>query len=92
MLAISLKLPDDLVAESNRLAEHLGITRTELIRQALRHELQRIRRQQEQQAIAASLRAMRDDPNYLAETESLDERLGDTLPEDEEEWWAIHSR
>jgi predicted transcriptional regulator len=37
MIAISLKLPDDLAEASTKLADQIGITRTELIRRALRH-------------------------------------------------------
>ena len=44
MMAISLKLPDELVKESTRLADRLGITRAEFIRQAVRHELLRLQR------------------------------------------------
>jgi len=38
MAAISLHLPDDLALESKQVAERIGVSRTELIRQALRHD------------------------------------------------------
>ncbi len=50
MTAISLKLPDDLAQESKSIADKIGISRTELIRQALRHELDKIEAQLEQLA------------------------------------------
>lgn len=73
MIAVSLMLPDELVEESTRLADRRGITRTELIRQALRHELARTQREQELKAMAASFRAMRGSGTYLAETCELDD-------------------
>jgi metal-responsive CopG/Arc/MetJ family transcriptional regulator len=92
MMAISLKLPDELVEESTRQADRLGITRAELIRQAVRHELQRIQRQQEQLAMASSLRAMDEDAAYRAESDTLDAGLAEALPEEKEGWWIAHSR
>jgi metal-responsive CopG/Arc/MetJ family transcriptional regulator len=88
MITISLKLPDELVEASTRLADRLGITRAELIRQALRHELARIQQQQELTAMAASFRAMRDSETYLAETRELDEGFAEALPNDAEDWWT----
>jgi predicted transcriptional regulator len=87
MIAISLKLPDDLAEASTKLADQIGITRTELIRRALRHELERIQRQQEQTAMAASFRAMGKSDTYLEETRLLDEGFAEGLSEEAEEWW-----
>lgn len=92
MIAISLKLPDELVEESTRLADELGITRTELIRQALRHELARVQREQELKAMAASFRAMRGSETYLAETCELDNGLAEALPDHAEDWWTTSAR
>lgn len=92
MIAISLKLPDELVEASTRLADRLGITRTELIRQALRHELARIQQQQELTAMAASFCAMRDSATYLAEIRELDEGFTEALPDDAEDWWTASAR
>ena len=86
MAALSLKLPDDLALESKAVAEKIGITRTEFIRQALRHELEEVKAQIEREDIAKALIAMRDDPDYLAESESLQARLKDTLPEETTNW------
>jgi metal-responsive CopG/Arc/MetJ family transcriptional regulator len=87
MIAVSLKLPKDLAEESKRLAEQIGISRTELIRQALQHELDRIKRQMEREAMAASFRAMRQSEEYLKETETLDEELSESWPDEAEIWW-----
>jgi predicted transcriptional regulator len=87
MIAVSLKLPDELAEESKRLAEQIGITRTELIRQALQHELDRIKRQMEREAMAASFRAMRQNDEYLKEAETLDDEFSEFLPDESETWW-----
>lgn len=88
MMAISLQLPDELVEQSTRHASQLGISHAEFIRQALRHEIARVQQQQDQIAMAASFRAMRDHPAYLAESNELDEGFMEILPEDTEEWWT----
>ncbi len=87
MAAISLKLPDDLALESKEIAEKIGITRTELIRQALRHELDQIEAQLEKDAMARALQAMRTDPVYLQDSEALDSSLAGDLREEPEDWW-----
>ena len=87
MAAISLKLPDDLAEESKVLAEQLGITRTEFIRQALRHEVREIKAEIERQAMAEALKAMREDPDYLQESQQLENSLGHPLPNEPDHWW-----
>ena len=87
MAAISLKLPDDLARESKEIADRIGITRTELIRQALRHELAAIEARLEREAMAAGLEKMRDDPAYQDESRQLDNGLAEHLPEEPDSWW-----
>lgn len=87
MAAISLKLPDDLAQESKIIAEKIGITRTELIRQALRHELDTIEAWLERTAMAEALKVMRNDSAYIQKSETLCEGLTKTLPEEPENWW-----
>ena len=87
MAAISLKLPDDLARESKSVAERMGISRTELIRRALRHELEEIRSRLERESMAAALRAMAADPDYLGDGEALDAGLSERLPEEPDGWW-----
>lgn len=87
MAAISLNLPDDLAKESKQLAESIGISRTELIRRALRHELDDIKAQLERQAMAGALEKMRRDPEYLRESERLDQQMSEQLAEEADGWW-----
>ncbi len=87
MIAISLKLPDHLARESKEIADRIGITRTELIRRALRHELAHIEAQLEREAMAKALRTMRDDPAYVREGRVLDDGLSEALPEETGRWW-----
>jgi len=87
MTAISLKLSDSLAAESKSVAQKIGISRTELIRQALRHELDEIKVELERTAIAETLTAMSENTNYIQESEALYGGIDEELPEESEGWW-----
>jgi len=87
MTAISLKLSDELAQESKSIAETIGISRTELIRQALRHEVSAIKAQLERAAMAEALRTMSTDMHYIQESESVYKGLEEKMPEDPENWW-----
>ncbi len=87
MTAISLKLPDDLAQESKSVADKIGISRTELIRQALRHELDEIEARLERAAMARALQTMRDDSAYIQESEAVYESLTESLPNEAKNWW-----
>lgn len=86
MPTLTVKMPEPLAKESQQAAENLGMTRSAFIRQALEHELANIRADQERQHMAASFRAMAASPDYMRESEMLDQGLGDSLPE-EADWW-----
>ena len=79
MTVISLNLPDDFARESKSIADSIGISRTELIRRALRHELNEVKSQLGREAMALALEVMRDDPAYNQESEELDKGLNSEL-------------
>jgi metal-responsive CopG/Arc/MetJ family transcriptional regulator len=87
MAAISLKLPSDLAQESKAVAEKIGITRAELIRQALRNELDKVKARIEREAMAEALEIMRDDSSYITQSEELIEGFSERLPEETQGWW-----
>ena len=88
MAAISLHLPDDLALESKRVAEKIGVSRTELIRQALRHELDSIEACFEREEMAAALVGMRADTSYQQISEALDEGFAEKVAEEADDaWW-----
>jgi len=87
MTAISLDLPDALAEESKRLAQTLGISRTELIRRALEHELSSVAAQVERKAMADAFEAMNANPGYVSECEVLDQGFDTALPEETDNWW-----
>ncbi len=87
MTAISLKLSDHLARESKELARELGISRTELIRLALRHEMERIKACRERAAMREALSRMKGDEAYLADSGELDEGLEPCLPRERDQWW-----
>ena len=87
MIAISLKLPDELARKSTEAAEKMGISRAELIRVALEHELADIGKRLERADMVKAVEAMREDPDYQRESTSLDQGLMEDLPNEPENWW-----
>jgi len=87
MTAISLKLPDELARKSAKAAEKMGISRAELIRVALEHELADISKRLERADMVKAVEAMREDPDYQRESASLDQGLMEDLPNELENWW-----
>ena len=87
MAAISLKLSDELAQQSAKAAEKIGISRTELIRIALEHELAAINKRLEREDMAKAFKAMREDSDYERESAILDQGLMDSLPNEPENWW-----
>lgn len=87
MVALSIKLPKELAEASKEAARRLGLTRSQLIRQALVHELERVEAERERGAMAESFRAMGRDSRYLKEAERLDDAFGEPLREERDEWW-----
>ena len=87
MAAISLKLSDELAQQSKKAAEKIGISRTELIRVALEHELAVINKRLERGDMAKAFEAMREDSDYERESAILDQGLMDSLPNEPENWW-----
>ena len=87
MTAISLKLPDELARQSTKAAEKMGISRTELIRVALEHELAAIGKRLERADMAKAFEVMRKDSEYERESRILDQGLMETLPNESENWW-----
>ncbi len=84
MKALSIKLPEDLEERSRQVARQLGITRSELIRRALVHEIDHVQAGLERRAMAQSLQAM---TVVSDETEVLDRALDEALPKEKEGWW-----
>ena len=87
MTAISLKLPDELARKSTQAAEKMGISRTELIRVALEHELADINKRLERADMAKAIEAMREDADYERESTVLDQGLMEALPDEPDKWW-----
>jgi len=87
MATISLKLPDELARQSTKVAEKLGISRAELIRISLEHELAVITRRLERADMAKAIEAMREDPDYGRESAILDQGLTGGLPKEPVNWW-----
>lgn len=85
--AVSVELPDDLAQASLEIARGLGLSRSELIRQALEHEISQALAIGERLRIAQALSAMTTDPLAAALADELDNGLVDALPVEREGWW-----
>lgn len=87
MTALSIHLSDKLAKDSQKAAQHLGISRAEFIRQAVAHELENMRARLELEAMVNSFVAMKKHPDYLEQLDEIDNDASDNLPNDEDEWW-----
>lgn len=87
MRALSLHLPEKLATESQAVAEELGISRTQFIRQAVIHELQTYQVQIERERLAKTFSKMHSDVRYRKQLSDLDQEFTTSLPEDKDNWW-----
>lgn len=87
MTTLSIVLSDNLAKSSKQAAAKLGISRTQFIRQAIKHELENYQSKLEQEAIVKSISAMKKSRKYLDEAEKITESLYSSLPDEEDEWW-----
>ena len=88
MAAISIALPDSLANMSQVIAKKLQISRSQLIRVALEHEIQAFLKRQEQEALVKSFNAMKKHSDYLQESETIMTGLNTEYSDDEgDDWW-----
>jgi metal-responsive CopG/Arc/MetJ family transcriptional regulator len=87
MTPLSIKLPDKLASASQQTARKLGISRSELIRLSLEHEIERIEADLERREMAQSLTAMANSPVYMRDAEILDDALDEPLADEQDNWW-----
>ena len=87
MTTLSISLPDTLATASQKAASQMGISLTEFIRQAVAHELKHFQETLEEQAMVASMMAMKESKTYLKEIGDITEGFSTDLPEDKKEWW-----
>lgn len=87
MATFSINLSPELAKLSQEFARRLNLTRADLIRQALKHELDHLRKQFEQEAIVRSIQAMKKSEDYMAESKAIEESLNSVIPKEKEKWW-----
>ncbi len=87
MIALSVKLPESLAEASRQLAGKLGISRSELIRRSLEHEISSVEAALERSAMAEGFRAMSKNTDVIKEAEALDNGFAEALPVDKDGWW-----
>ncbi len=76
-----------LAEASRQLARKLGISRSELIRRSLEHEITSVEAALEQSAMAEGFRTMSKKGAVIKEAEALDNGFAEALPEDKDGWW-----
>jgi metal-responsive CopG/Arc/MetJ family transcriptional regulator len=87
MIALSIKLPTQLAEQSQVVAKKLGITRSELIRRALIHEIEEAEAGIERRSMAQCLVAMQADASEVDANEALDHAFDEPLPVEGDGWW-----
>lgn len=87
MTALSINLPDSITKESTKYAKKLGISRTEFIKQAIIHELEDVKKKQEQEKIISSFTVMKKSKAYTKEIIQTIEEFEDVLPNEKKQWW-----
>lgn len=87
MTTLSINLPDSLAKASQEVASKMGISRTEFIRQAVLHELKHFQAKLEEEAMVASIKAMKKSKNYDKEVEDIVDGFSTDLPKDKNKWW-----
>ena len=87
MTTLSIILPDNLAYASQQVAEELGLSRTEFIRRAIKHEIKQVRARLEEQEMVKSLQAMKNDKEYMQLSEELTTGFVAHLPDEEDQWW-----
>jgi hypothetical protein len=87
MIDLSIKLPTQLAEQSQVVAKKLGITRSELIRRALSHEIEEAEAGIERRSMAQSLVAMQADASEVEANEALDHAFDEPLPVEDDGWW-----
>jgi mRNA interferase MazF len=78
MKSVSLRLSEQLFSQGSDIAKKLGISRMAFFRQAIEHEIERIQKNQELDAMKASLDAIKSNPDYWehqAEWQDTEERI-----------------
>lgn len=87
MKSVSLRLSDQLISQSADIARKLGISRMAFVRQAIEHEIERVQKNQELDAMKESFMAMKATPNYWANHKEWQDTVEESLPSADEVWW-----
>jgi len=87
MAAVLINLPESIKKDSTKVAKHLGLSRTEFIKQAIIHELDNFKRKTEESKIAMVFQSMKKSKSYLSESNEIMDNFSVTLPKEDKTWW-----
>ena len=88
MKSLLLSFPEILISKSDKAANQLGVSRSEFVRQAVIHELEKLAKRTKENNIISSFEAMKKSDIYSKESNLLDDGLAENIDIDEEDvWW-----
>lgn len=87
MTAISISLPNKLASQSKHIASELGLSRSEFIRMAITHEIERTKKEMQLNSVISAFKRMKKSDEYRREAEQLDTAFDDELGNDIDDWW-----
>lgn len=87
MKSLLLSFPEMLISKSDDAANQLGVSRSEFIRQAVIHELEKLAKRTKENDIVSSFEAMKKSKTYLKEIGFLDDGLAENINGEEDVWW-----
>ena len=87
MKNLLLSFPEILISKSDDAASQLGVSRSEFIRQAVIHELEKLAKRTRENNIISSFEAMKKSKAYFKESEFLDDGLAENINGEEDDWW-----
>jgi metal-responsive CopG/Arc/MetJ family transcriptional regulator len=87
MKSLLLSFPEILISKSDDAAIQLGVSRSEFVRQAVIHELEKLAKRTKENNIISSFESMKKSKSYFKESEFLDDGLVENINSDEDDWW-----
>lgn len=87
MKSLLLSFPEILISKSDDAANKLGVSRSEFIRQAVIHELEKLTKRTKENNIISSFEAMKKSDIYSKESSLLDDGLAESIDNEGEDWW-----
>ncbi len=86
MSALALRLPEQLMIESNQLAKQLNMSRTAFIRMAIEDEIKKIKHRLQKEEMLAAFQQLKTTKSYQKLSEELDDEVFE-INDKGGKWW-----